>query len=303
MKILLTGTTGFIGKHLIVKLLDEGHSIIAVVRPGADISFLNKKNIPFCYYKMEYKELFDFVNHEKPDGIIHLASLVLVDHKSEQIKELVNSNILFPLHLMEAAANANIKWFLNTGTFWQHYMDREYSPVNLYAATKQSFEDLARFYFETANINFATFKLSDTFGPDDTRPKIFNLWMKCALSGDLLEMSQGDQIIDISYIDNITDAVMVLINLLSKDTEKNYCGKTFAIKAEERMTLKELAKFFEKETGVTLNIAWGKREYRSREVMVPWQYGEGIPGWKPKITLKEGIRLFFNDYKTSTNYE
>lgn len=297
MKILVTGPTGFIGKHLIIKLLKEGHSIVAVEKPGSDVSFLTKNNIVFCHYNMEYKELFNFISQEKPDGVIHLASLVLVDHTSEQTGELVNTNILFPLHLIEASVNSNIKWFLNTGTFWQHYQDRDYSPVNLYAATKQAFEDLARYYFETTDINFVTFKLFDTFGPNDTRPKIFNLWMKCALSGDLLEMSQGEQIIDISHINNITDGVTVLMNLISKDTEKYFCGKTYAIKAEQRITLKELAKLFQQETGYTLNIAWGKKEYRPREVMIPWQYGEEIPGWKPKITLQEGIRLFLTHHK------
>ncbi len=299
MKILITGHTGFIGKHLIVQLQEEGHSIVAVVRQGSDVSFLTKNNISFCYYQREYGELFDFVNKEQPDGIIHLASLVLVHHSSEQINDLVNSNILFPLHLMEAAVNSKVKWFLNAGTFWQHYHDRDYSPVNLYAATKQSFEDLARYYFETTTINFVTFKLFDTFGPNDTRPKIFNLWRECALSGNLLEMSGGEQIIDISYIDNITEGIRVLMNLISKDREKKYCGKTYAMRAEKRFSLKELAKLFEQETGYKLNIAWGKKEYRPREVMIPWQKGEEIPGWKPKITLQEGIRLFLKNIKIS----
>src|SRR3990172_9538652 len=102
MKILITGPTGFIGKHLIAKLLEEGHCIVAIEKQGADISFLTKNNIPFCYYKMEYGELFEFIEKEHPDGIIHLASLVLVNHTSEQINELVNTNILFPLQLIEA---------------------------------------------------------------------------------------------------------------------------------------------------------------------------------------------------------
>lgn len=295
MKVVLTGATGFIGKHLISELISKGCSIVAIVRPGSDISHLQKNNIPVHYYNGEYNSLFNFFVCEKPDGIIHLASLILVEHTSDQITELVNSNILFPTHLIEAAANADIKWFLNTGTFWQNYEAKEYSPVNLYAATKQAFEDLAQYYFETKNINFVTFKLYDTFGPNDTRSKIFNLWLKSAISGELLEMSAGEQVIDISYIDNITAGYSELIHLLSEDLGKKLCGKTFAIKTKERLTLKELAKVFEKVTGKKLNIAWGRKSYRQREVMIPWQQSEEIPGWVPKVSLEEGIRLFYKN--------
>ncbi len=296
MKILITGPTGFIGKHLIKQLLSDNISVIAVEKFGADIRFLEQNNIKYTFYN-EYQDLFNFINIEKPDGIIHLASLFLASHTSEQLNDLVNTNVLFPLHLIEAATNADVKWFINTGTFWQHYENKEYSPVNLYAATKESFEDLAKYYYETKDINFVTLKLSDTFGPGDIRLKIFNLWIKAALSGEPLDMSPGEQFIDISYIDNVISGFSALANLLNNDKEKKFKGKSFALKAEKRMSLKDLSALFIKITGCDLKINWGKKEYRFREVMMPWETGETIPGWKPTVSLEEGIKLFYNNYK------
>ncbi|MGB3946841.1 MAG: NAD(P)-dependent oxidoreductase [Bacteroidia bacterium] len=295
MKILITGATGFIGKHLVKRLLADGHTVLAIVRPNSDTAFLDTHNVSYFNYNANNDSLFSYLQAEQPDGIMHLASKVVVEHTSNQIDDIIGSNILFPTHLLEAAVKANVKWFINTGTFWQHYENNSYSPVNLYAASKQSFEDIARYYFESSNINFVTFKLSDTFGPNDNRPKIVNLWIQSALSGETLEMSAGEQIIDISYIDNIVDGFLTLSNLISSDFKRAICGKSFVIKSEKRLSLKELAQVFTTVTGLKPNITWGKKTYRKREVMQPWQDGETIPGFTPKVSLEEGIKLAYKN--------
>ncbi len=268
MKILVTGTTGFIGKNLIKELEANKHFVYSVTRTT------------------DFNEIFA---KEKFDGIIHLASLFLNQHKTEDIKNLIDSNILLGTTLLDYAAKNDVKWFINTGTFWQHYKNKDYSPVNLYAATKQAFEDIARYYIETNPINFVTIKICDTFGPGDTRPKVFNLFSKISLSGETLEMSPGKQTIDINYIGNIISGYMHVINLLEKDTGKKMQGKVYAIKAQKRVSLNKLASIFEKTTGLKLNIKWGGKPYRPREVMVPWTKGKSIPNWRPEISIEEGI--------------
>jgi nucleoside-diphosphate-sugar epimerase len=166
--------------------------------------------------------------------------------------------------------------------------------VNLYAATKQAFEDIAKYYIETSKIKFVTLKLNDTFGPNDTRPKIFNLWDKIAKTGETLDMSPGDQIIDISYIDDIVAAYERLIEIF-ENGEIDINGKSFALYSDNRLTLKELACLYEKITNRELNINWGGRPYREREVMIPWENGEKIPGYRQNITVEEGIRRFVNE--------
>jgi hypothetical protein len=80
-----------------------------------------------------------------------------------------------------------------------------------------------------------------------------------------------------------------MINLLSKDKKRILLGKSFVLKSKERMSLKKLADLFEKTTGKKLNIKWGKKDYRLREVMVPWEKGDKIPGWTQKVSIKKGI--------------
>lgn len=292
MNILISGASGFIGKHLSSKLLSEGHKVFAVVRPSTDTSKISKK-ITVIKYTGNVDELILNIKKYKIDGAVHLASLFLAQHTPTDISELVSSNILFSTTLLEAVEKTNVSWFINTGTFWQHYENKAYSPVNLYAATKQAFEIIAQYYLEAKNINFVTIKLSDTYGPHDTRAKIFNMWKKISETKETLEMSPGKQVIDISYIDDVVSGFVKMIDHLQKDTKKKFRGQSFAIRARKVISLKELSKIFEKVTGLPLNINWGKKPYRPREVMKTWTKGKIIPGWKPTVSLEEGIKKTF----------
>ena len=68
----------------------------------------------------------------------------------------MSSNITFGTQLVEAMVANGCYQFVNTGTSWQHYENDEYNPVNLYAATKQAFEDILRYYVETSALRVIT---------------------------------------------------------------------------------------------------------------------------------------------------
>lgn len=291
MKILITGITGFIGKHLSRRLLKDGYEIFAIIRNPLLQDNLDKQGINcFMDDNKSMDNLLKFFENNKFDGVIHLASRFIIEHKPEDISDLINSNLLFSTRILEASVKSNAKWFINTGTFWQHYENKEYSPINLYAATKQSFEAIAQYYLETSDINFVTLKLNDTYGHEDTRSKIFNLWLKIAQSGETLDMSPGEQLINIVYIDDVVKAYIKTIELLENDNDKKLKGKSFAVSSISPIKLRELARIFEEATGKKLNINWGKRSYRKREVMVPWNRGKQLSNWKPTITVEEGIK-------------
>lgn len=296
MNIIITGSTGFIGKSLTKRLLKENHQVSVVIRPQTETSMIPDSVFPFVD-RGNAKALEEFFLDIKPDGVVHLASLFLDQHQSGDIAALVESNITFGTRLLEASSKSGVGWFINTGTFWQHFNDEKYNPVNLYAATKQAFEDIAKYFYETGELNFVTIKLNDTFGPGDSRRKIFSLWRSMAYSAGSLGMSPGGQIIDVSYIENIVDAYVKLIELLQGDERNSYSGEVFCVSSNERVTLKELAEVYESVTNSNLDIVWGQRPYRAREVMVPWTKGKPVPGWKQRVSLEDAIEEFHNKEK------
>lgn len=290
MKILVTGSTGFIGRSLLPCLRNNGCDVWALVRPSTDTAQLSQQGVSWVTDDGTSDLTPELVRHGPFDGVVHLASLFLAAHRSEDVIPLVTSNILFPVRLLDAAVRSGAGWFVNTGTFWQHYDDRAYSPVNLYAATKQAFESLARYYVEAHGLRFVTLALGDTYGPNDARPKLLNLWCRIAKTGAPLDMSEGNQKIDLVYVSDVAEAFKAAVEqLVSANCPKDPMP-TYRVSSGEALSLRELSGLFQEVTGAVLPIRWGARPYRLREVLSPWEGAVAVvPGWQPKVPLRLGL--------------
>lgn len=276
MKLIVTGANGFIGKHLCRRLQSYGLEFVCLIRSESSTVFFDENNIPFVRIPNRIASLTELINKERASGVVHLASHFVAEHQESDVDLLVTSNVLFGTQLLEASVKAGVNWFLNTGTFWQHYNGSEYDPVNLYAATKQAMEDIGRFYANAHNLRFCTLKLNDTYGPDDTRNKIYKLWDKIAQSGEWLDMSPGEQLIDIVHVDLVVDGYIRLIVALDSGHINTVNCESYFVSSNKKITLKELAVEYETTNHVKLNINWGGRKYRRREVMSPSAVGRNV---------------------------
>ena len=299
MKVLLTGITGYIGRNLAERLIAEGHKVYAIVRKTSRIDELPdniRNNVDFLVYDNENPILNLVTNlckNANIDLVYHLASIYIINHKPEDVKHLIESNITFATEISDAMKENGINKIVNTGTMFQHYENENYSPVNLYAATKQCFEDVLKFYEATADFKVISLHLFDTYGPNDKRRKIFNLFKEIGESGEKLKMSPGEQLLDMVYIDDIIDAFMLAGKYLVEG-KYELCG-TYGVSSGQRVKLRELVKIFENVSGKKLNIEWGGRPYREREIMIPWSNFKTLPNWQPKFSLENGIKKFLND--------
>ena len=175
-KAFVTGATGFIGKRLASKLITEGWEVHILVRESSKI--LKEANISQMHIHVHdgsIGNLIDIIGTVKPSIVFHLASSFIAQHESKDVNELILSNILFPSQLLEAMNIAGVKGLINTGTSWQNYQSKAYDPVCLYAATKEAFEALIKYYENAHQFKVITLKLFDTYGPGDNRKKIFSL--------------------------------------------------------------------------------------------------------------------------------
>ena len=291
MRALVTGATGFVGRHLVATLLRQGEEVHLLVRAGS--SRRRASDLPGVPVWHEHdgttENMLRIMERVMPDTVFHLASLVAAQHRSENVSPLIESNVLLGTQLLEAMTRVGVSCLVNTGTFWQHFESREYNPVCLYAATKQAFEDILRFYAESSPLRALTLKLFDVYGPGDDRNKLFSLLRDAATSGTVLSMTPGDQQMDLVYVDDVLRAFLHAGELLRTEAG-NVRGKSYAVSSGQRHSLKEVVSVYERVTGKSLDIRWGGRPYRAREVMVPWR-GEALPGWRAKVNLEQGINL------------
>ncbi|NLB78020.1 MAG: NAD(P)-dependent oxidoreductase, partial [Clostridiaceae bacterium] len=164
--VLLTGATGYIGSNIARTLLCEGYEVHIIARPfsGFDLLADIKNNVKIHIYNGEPEKLNDIFKEIHPDILIHLASIYVAEHQAKDIGSLVNSNILFGTEVLNAAISCGVNYFINTGSYWQNYNGDAYNPVNLYAATKQAFECIMKYYREVSKLRSVTIKLVDTYG-------------------------------------------------------------------------------------------------------------------------------------------
>jgi len=289
-KAFVTGATGFVGSHLVRALLKADWNVSVVARPSSNLDVLAavRDDITVYEYSGEIQSLTDAISICKPDVVIHVASLFLSEHQPEQVHALIESNILFGNHLLEAMVASDVKCFINTSTSWEHYENKDYSPVNLYAATKRAFQDIMQFYVEAKGIQAITLKLFDTYGADDPRPKLMNLLKRIAETGEMLSMSPGEQEIDLVHIDDVVQAYLIAAQRFLDGKVTGH--EIYGVGSGNPTTLKQLVAILEKETGRKINIEWGGRSYRDREVMGVWNCYDSIEDWIPKINLIEVLK-------------
>lgn len=288
-RVLITGGTGYIGANLAKKLVELGDEVHLIIRDRSTLKLLEGilRSVTLHKHDGTTGGMQEIMGRARPGVVFHLASLFLASHRPEDIEPMIRSNILFGTQLVESMAASKVNRLINTGTSWQHYESKPYSPVCLYAATKQAFEAMLQFYLETTPLRALTLRLFDTYGPDDPRPKLFTVLRDASGRGASLDMSAGEQLLDLVYIQDVVDAFITGARYLIRNEAKNEC---FAVGSGKPIRLRDLVEMYSSVTGKPLHVNWGARPYRNREVMVPWSTGKSLPGWSPAITLEEGIR-------------
>ena len=195
---------------------------------------------------------------------------------------MIEANLGFGTALAEAVSRVDGARFVNTGTVWQHYDAAPYSPVSLYAATKQAFSDLLVYYAEVEGLAVHTLELMDTYGPDDPRAKLIPFLLRAGRDGTTVPMTDGSQLIDLMHVDDAVGALLA--------TADAPAGRTYGARGDGAITLRELVDRFQHATGLTLNVEWGARATRPREMLRPWMTADPPPNWEPQIRLADGLR-------------
>ncbi len=295
-KVLVTGATGYIGSMLVRRLIAEGREVHIILRPTSSLDGVSdlEDRLIVHVHDGTTQGLIDLVKVASPAVVFHLASLFLAQHAAEDVERLVTSNLLFSTQLAEAMMSNKVSRLINTGTSWQHYQGKAYNPVCLYAATKQAFEDVLEYYVQAQGLRVITLKLFDTYGPFDPRPKLFALLERSSKSSAPLDMSKGEQQIDMVFIDDVVEAYMLAGERLSQGVVQSH--ERFAVSSGQGISLREFVAVYEAVRGGKLPIRWGERPYRAREVMTLWRDFETLPGWSPKVGLREGIALVAKSY-------
>lgn len=286
----VTGGAGFIGSNL-VKMLVENDFNVTVI----DVVNFNQTNLETVIDKIDVYEydgslnnLLTFFENKQVDVIFHLASYIVGFHKNEDVDVMLDSNIKFGVHLLELMLKNDIKYFINTGTFSQHFSStEEYIPTNLYAATKQSLTDMIKYYTEVETIQSITLKLFDNYSEEDIRIKLMNLIANNCGKDIETNLTPGEQEMNLTHVEDVCSAFMCAYEYILKSSNSY---EEFYVYSPVTLTVKETVGLYEKVNGCTLNVNWGGKDYRHMEIMKLGRDYKVLPNWCPKVTLEDGFK-------------
>ncbi len=281
---LITGASGFVGGHLARRLVREGKQVHLLLRSNSSLESIEDIASAVHIHRVssDTQSVIEALTLAKPEVVFHLAAMFRAEHKPEEIAPMLEANITFTTQLLEAMQSASCNAIVNTGTAWQHYQDAPYDPVCLYAATKQAAEDIITFYCNAHGFRAVTLKLYDTYGPGDRRQKLFNVLARAASTNEPIAFSAGEQMLDLVHIEDVVDAYLIAAEEARRASPTHHAN--YGVASGTPIKLRDIAALYESAFGVKLNIAWGLRPYRAREVMhVPTL--PSIAGWHPNKTL------------------
>lgn len=284
--VIVTGATGFIGSRLAAALALEGASVHAIVR---SVPSSAPQGLSFHRYDGTLDSVSAAVRQTAPEYCFHLATLFRAVHSTADVDPLIDANIRFGAHLLEALAVASARplsevTFVNAGTAWQHVGSAVYAPASLYAATKQAFQDILE-HFGNEGLRRVTLKLFDTYGPEDRRPKLLSLLIEKMETSGRLSMTGGEQLIDLLHVEDAVAAFLAA----PASAHSGGPAPTYSLASGNPLSIRDLAALVARLGGRPLDVTWGAVPYRKFEMFEPWNAGERLPGWKPRISLEEGI--------------
>lgn len=330
MKILVTGTAGFIGFHTVKNLAAQGHRVIGIDNINGyydidlkysrlELSGIDKHHIrshqpvrstvypSYTFYKADIQDkvfIDQLFSIEKFDVVCHLAAQAGVRFSIENPYPYINSNITGFLNILEACrfnpvkhlvyASSSSIYGLNEKVPYRE-TDQVDTPVSLYAATKKSNELMAHAYSKLYQIPTTGVRFFTVYGPwgrPDMAPFLF---MDSIMNGTPIKVfNNGDMSRDFTYIDDIVECLSLVLEYAPKgDLPYNI----YNVGAGKPIRLMDFISVIENVTGK-----------KAVKEFVEMQNGDVYQTFadtsrlqndlkiKPQITVDEGISLFFDWY-------
>jgi len=306
-RVLIVGATGFIGSHLTRRLIREAFEVGIIKREYSDIWRIKDLLDKVVTYDMDLRDIqgvCKVVSHFRPDVIFHLATYYAVDHKSQEIPLMVDTNVLGTIDLLEACRESMVKLFVNTSSSFVYKESRDklrenadLSPLNLYALTKIQAEQSCTLYAEKYDLRAITFRLFPPYGPADHERRLIPYVIKNLLEGKKPKMTTGKQRWDFVYVDDIVDAYLKVLSVPKLPQEH----EIFNVGTGNAVSIREVVSRIKEIIGTELEPDWGAIPHRGNEIWFTCadiSKTKSLLNWQPKTQIMgEGLELTVEWYK------
>lgn len=282
-RILVTGATGFLGSLLCKRLASiEHYKLYCTHRKRSNLSVLSQICDKIELVRLDDpRRLADAVEGiNNIDAIIHCATNY--GRGSQDPNEQIEANLVLPLQLIQLGSQLGIKVFINTDT----YLDK---GVDYYSLSKKQFAEWLRFFAE--RINCANVVIEHFFGPSDDQTKFVSWLIRCFLDKvPEIELTEGRQRRDFVYIDDVVEA---FVHVLAHSLHKKLPLTRYEVGSGYSVPIRHFVELVQSLCdGVCTKLNFGSVPYRKNEPMEASIDLSALYalGWKPNVTLVDGLR-------------
>lgn len=298
MKILITGGAGFIGSHLVEKLVKKKHKIVVI----DNLSTGRIENIkPFLsrikFVKKDISKIYEIEKYFKNvDTVFHLAALADIVPSINSPKKYFLSNVLGTLNALEASVKHKIKKFIYTASSSCYGIPKKYPTDEKekidtkypYALTKKNGEDLVLHWAKVYKLNVTSFRLFNVYGTrsrtSGTYGAMFGTFLKQKIKKyPFTVVGDGSQRRDFTFVSDVADALIKSINY-----KKN--SQIFNVGSGKSISINRIC-----------DLLGGQKQFiplRPGEPKITFANIKKIKkelNWKPKIQIEKGVEILLSN--------
>lgn len=289
MKVLLTGATGFLGSHILKGLIEQNIETVILKRSFSNDNRIVKYCAQYKSYDVDRISLLDIFEEEaKFDAIIHCSTNY--GRKNDKISEIFQSNVVFPLQLLEIATLFNTATFFNTDTSLNKTESVKGYMQN-YILTKNQFLEWGKLFTESKKIKFVNMKLEHIYGEGDDDSKFTSFVInRCLNNVNNMDLTDGEQLRDFVYIDDVVSAYLKV--LLTKQKLKDY--NEYEVGSGKAVKVKEFVNIAKRIAKSKTRLNFGAIPYRENEILYSQANISELRklGWNPKYDIVSGIETY-----------
>lgn len=303
---LVTGAAGFIGSHLVRRLLKKEVETRVLLRKDTDCFRLNSiiRDIGVWNADLaDYPSICRCVKEIRPQFLFHLAAFRNVKRDLELLNLAIDINIKGTANLLRAFVNEKIalECFVNTGTCEEYgdgtvpfLEDHREMPVSPYSASKVAATYLCQMVFKTTGLPIVTLRPFLTYGPYQSMDMFIPSLIHHCLTGKDFPMTRGDQTREFNYVDDIVEAYLMAA------TSQNVIGQIINVGNSIEYRIKDVAEKIVREMGCPIRLLMGALPKRPGETLRFFcnnEKAKRLLGWSPRISLDEGLKKTIEWYK------
>jgi len=311
MRVLVTGGAGFIGSHLVDRLIERGDEVVVI----DNLSQGRKENInpKAKFYKKDIRDsgLEKIFRKYSFDVLFHAAAQVSIRASIENPPLDASINIQGSLNLFELSRKYGVRKVVYTSSVAVYgepqYLpcdeDHPIAPLSPYGVTKSSVEEYLYVYRTNYDIDYSIIRYPNVYGPRQSHTGeagVIAIFSSKMLKGERVVINgSGDQERDFLFIDDAIDASLSIIDLPIRKGHIDPTNLIFNLGTGKSVSVNNLFEILSKITNYTLNPLYGPpRKGEIYQMQVNATRVKKQLGWEPKINLEEGLQRTVEWFKT-----